>query len=219
MEIINMKDIAIYGMGGLGREIACMIAEINAVSSQWNFVGFFDDGAPESMTPSTHGKLLGNIDTLNNWPTDLCVMLCFGSPRIIEIVRNKITNPHISFPNLIHPRFHVSDTETFKIGEGNIILGSCNATCNVTVGNFNLLNGSVVLAHDVTIGSYNVFMPGTRISGEVTIGNSNLFGAMSFVKQLLTIPDNITLSPLSALLTKPKAGNLYIGNPAKKFKY
>jgi UDP-3-O-[3-hydroxymyristoyl] glucosamine N-acyltransferase len=62
-------------------------------------------------------------------------------------------------------------------------------------------------------------MPGTRISGEVTIGNSNLFGAMSFVKQLLTIPDNITLSPLSALLTKPKAGNLYIGNPAKKFKY
>jgi acyl-[acyl carrier protein]--UDP-N-acetylglucosamine O-acyltransferase len=113
----------------------------------------------------------------------------------------------------------VSDTETFQIGEGNIIQGSCSATCNVTVGNFNLLNGSVVLAHDVTIGNYNVFMPGVRISGEVTIGNSNLFGAMSFVKQLLTIPDKITLSPLSALLTKPKSENLYMGNPAKKFKY
>lgn len=206
-------------MGGLGREIACMIAEINAVSPQWNFVGFFDDGAPESMTPSTHGKLLGNIDTLNNWSTDLCVMLCFGSPRIIEIVRNKITNPHISFPNLIHPRFHVSDTETFKIGEGNIITMDCGVSCNITIGDFNLLNGSIAFGHDVNIENFNVFMPGTRISGEVHIGNRNLFGAMSFVKQQLSVPDDITLSPLSALLTKPKSGCLYMGNPAKIFRF
>jgi acetyltransferase-like isoleucine patch superfamily enzyme len=214
-----MKDIAIYGMGGLGRELACIIAEINAISQQWNFIGFFDDGAPEKMLSSSQGELLGNINTLNSWPKELCVLLCFGSPRVIEIVRNKITNPNVSFPNLIHPMFHISDKETFKIGQGNIILGTCSATCNVTVGNFNLLNGSVVLAHDVTIGDYNVFMPGTRISGEVTIGNSNQFGAMSFVKQSLTIADNVTLSPLSALLTKPKSDSLYVGNPAKKFKY
>jgi acetyltransferase-like isoleucine patch superfamily enzyme len=214
-----MKDIAIYGMGGLGRELACIIAEINAISPQWNFIGFFDDGAPEKMLSSSQGELLGNIDTLNSWPKELCVLLCFGSPRVIEIVRNKITNPNVSFPNLIHPMFHISDKETFKIGQGNIILGTCSATCNVTVGNFNLLNGSVVLAHDVTIGDYNVFMPGTRISGAVTIGNSNQFGAMSFVKQSLTIADNVTLSPLSALLTKPKSDSLYVGNPAKKFKY
>jgi acetyltransferase-like isoleucine patch superfamily enzyme len=214
-----MKDIAIYGMGGLGRELACIIAEINAISPQWNFIGFFDDGAPEKMLSSSQGELLGNIDTLNSWPKELCVLLCFGSPRVIEIVRNKITNPNVSFPNLIHPMFHISDKETFKIGQGNIILGTCSATCNVTVGNFNLLNGSVVLGHDVTIGDYNVFMPGTRISGEVTIGNSNQFGAMSFVKQSLTIADNVTLSPLSALLTKPKSDSLYVGNPAKKFKY
>ncbi len=214
-----MKDIAIYGMGGLGREVACLIADINAASPQWNFIGFFDDGAPETMTPSTHGKLLGNIDTLNAWPTDLSIALCFGAPRVIEIVRHKITNPRITFPNLIHPDTRISDRATFKIGEGNIITRSCVMTCNVTVGNFNLMNGSVAFGHDVTVGDYNVFMPATRISGEVTIGNSNLFGAMSFVKQLLTVPDNVTLSPLSALLTKPKTGGLYIGNPAKKFKY
>jgi sugar O-acyltransferase (sialic acid O-acetyltransferase NeuD family) len=214
-----MKDIAIYGMGGLGREVACTIAEINAVSPQWNFVGFFDDGVPESMIQATHGKLLGNIDTLNNWPTELCVVLCFGSPRTIEVVRNKITNHHISFPNVIHPNFRISDKETFKIGEGNIIVGSCVVTCNISIGNFNLLNGSVVMGHDSTLGNYNVIMPGTRISGQVTIGNRNLLGAMSFVKQQLTIKDDVTLSPLSALLTKPKSGCTYIGNPAKIFRY
>jgi acetyltransferase-like isoleucine patch superfamily enzyme len=214
-----MKDIAIYGMGGLGREVACMIAEINAVSPQWNFIGFFDDGAPESMIPSSHGKLLGNIDTLNNWPTDLCVMLCFGSPKIIEIVRNKITNPRISFPNLIHPSFRVTDKATFSIGEGNIITEFCISTCNVAIGSFNLLNGAVAFGHDVTIGNYNVFMPGVRISGEVHVGNRNLFGSMSFVKQQLSVSDDITLSPLSALLTKPKSGSLYMGNPAKIFRF
>jgi UDP-3-O-[3-hydroxymyristoyl] glucosamine N-acyltransferase len=115
--------------------------------------------------------------------------------------------------------FYIGDKETFKIGEGNIIVGSCAVTCNVSIGNFNLLNGAVVMGHDSTLGDYNVIMPGTRISGEVSIGNRNLLGSMSFVKQQLTIKDDVTLSPLSALLTKPKSGCTYIGNPAKIFKY
>lgn len=41
-----MKDIAIYGAGGFGREIACLIMIINGSLEQpeWNLIGFFDDG-------------------------------------------------------------------------------------------------------------------------------------------------------------------------------
>ena len=40
-----MKDIAIYGAGGLGREVACLIRMINESKEipEWNFIGFFDD--------------------------------------------------------------------------------------------------------------------------------------------------------------------------------
>lgn len=38
-----MKDIAIYGAGGFGREVASLIKRINRIENQWNFVGFFDD--------------------------------------------------------------------------------------------------------------------------------------------------------------------------------
>ena len=40
-----MKDIAIYGAGGFGREIACLIQMINKSEKKpkWNIVGFFDD--------------------------------------------------------------------------------------------------------------------------------------------------------------------------------
>ena len=43
-----MKDIAIYGAGGMGRETACLIERINKASPKtiWNLIGFYDDGLP-----------------------------------------------------------------------------------------------------------------------------------------------------------------------------
>ena len=41
-----MKDIVIYGAGGYGREIACLIKRLNAVKKEWNLLGFIDDGEP-----------------------------------------------------------------------------------------------------------------------------------------------------------------------------
>lgn len=35
-----MRDIAIYGAGGLGREIACVLKKINMVTPTWNLLGF-----------------------------------------------------------------------------------------------------------------------------------------------------------------------------------
>ena len=38
-----MKDIAIYGAGGFGKEVACLIKRINEQEPTWKLVGFFDD--------------------------------------------------------------------------------------------------------------------------------------------------------------------------------
>ena len=34
-----MKDIAIFGIGGFGREVLALIKDINKVEPTWNFVG------------------------------------------------------------------------------------------------------------------------------------------------------------------------------------
>lgn len=219
-----MKDIAIYGAGGFGREVACMIDEINVVErtvngEEWNLAGFFDDGKQVGSDVAHFGKVLGGIDELNAWERPLSVALCFGSPRALKAVRTKITNPLIDFPNLIHPSFACADPATVVLGRGNIIKSNFYATTNVKIGDFNVFNGSNVIGHDAAIGSYNVFMPACRVSGEVEIGNCNLFGALCFIKQQIKIGDNVVVSPLSALLTKPKNGCTYIGNPAKIFKF
>lgn len=214
-----MKDIAIYGAGGLGREVAAVLDHMFPKDEPHRLVGFFDDGKPLGEPISHFGPALGGIDELNKWPTPLDVALCFGDGHTAHAIFDKVNNPNVSFPNLINRDFVITDRLTFRIGIGNIIHGGCSVTTNIVLGDFNLLNGDVVFGHDVHVGSFNTFMPACRISGEVTIGNCCLFGTMSFVKQRVKIGNNVRLSPMSPLLTNPKDDSLYIGNPAKRFKF
>lgn len=215
-----VKDIAIYGAGGFGREVACLINRINEVESSWNLVGFFDDNpAKKDQTISHFGKCFGGIDALNAWPTELAVAMAIGSSVVVKKVVDKIDNDNITFPNLIDKSFYLADPETFSIGKGNIIMGPGAATCDITINDFNVLNGSVVLGHDVKIDSFNTLMPAVRISGEVKIGECNFFGVGSIVLQQIKIGNNIRLGAGSVLMTKPKDGLLYMGNPAKKTEF
>ncbi len=214
-----MRDIAIYGAGGFGREIACLIKRINEQAATWNFIGFFDDGKEIGAEVSHFGRVLGGMEQLNDWSQKISIVIAIGSPNAIKAISQKIVNPLVDFPNLIHPNFFMSDDATFSIGKGNIIQGRCVVSCDVTIGDFNVFNGSVVLGHDVKIGSYNVLMPAVRVSGEVTIGECNFLGIASIVLQQLRIGNNVRLGAGSVLMTKPKDGGLYMGNPAKIFKY
>lgn len=214
-----MKDIAIYGAGGFGKEVACLINKINEVEPTWNLIGFFDDGKTIGTNISHFGEVIGNKDILNQYPHELAVVVAVGSPTAVKSIVENINNHNIYYPNLIYPNFFMYDPASFKIGRGNIIQGSCVVTCDVTMGDFNVLNGSICIGHDVTIGSYNSFMPAVRVSGEVKIGDCNFFGVSSIILQQIKIGNNIRLGAGGVLMTKPKDGELYIGNPAKRMKF
>ena len=217
-----MKDIAIYGAGGFGKEVACLIDLLNKTSKSgpiWNLIGFFDDGKTLSSPVSHYGPILGGINELNSWNKPICVAISIGSPAAVESIYSNITNKNISYPNLIDPTFYMSDPETFTIGKGNIIQGCCCVSCDVEIGDFNVLNGWIVFGHDVKINNYNTFMPGARISGDVKVGSRNMFGAQSIVIQQIKVGDDVTLGAGSVMMTKPKDGRVYIGVPAKRFKF
>ena len=215
-----MIDIAIYGAGGFGREVACLIKRINEDNPIWNLIGFFDDNASfKGKTISHFGQCLGGIDELNAYEKELCIAIAIGNPKVTRLIVEKISNPLICFPNLIHPSTICIDGDTLEMGVGNIIQGGCNFSCNVSIGNFNVLNGCVLFGHDDIIGSYNTFMPAVKVSGEVLIGDENFFGISSIVLQQIKIGNKIRLGAGSILMTKPKDGELYIGNPAKRMKF
>lgn len=212
-----MKDIAIYGAGGFGKEVACLIKRINEKTPTWNLIGFFDDDPKLTGQMISHfGPCFGGIEILNSYPKELAVAMALGNSIMVKKLVDNIHNENICFPNLIDVTFFKVDPATFSIGRGNIIQGLCSVSCDVAIGDFNVMNGSVDIGHDVSIGSYNTFMPAVRISGEVKIGEGNFFGISSIVLQQLKIGSHVRLGAGSVLMTKPKDGMLYLGVPAKK---
>ena len=214
-----MKDIAIFGAGGFGKEVASLIKWINKENPTWNLVGFFDDGVEKGTKISHFGEVLGGMAELNAWATPLDLTIAIGSPQSLRKVRERIDNAQISFPNVIAPNLGISDTKTFHIGKGNIVGNGCGVSVDVTIGDFNILNADIVLGHDAKIGNYNVLMPDIRVSGEVKIGECNLIGVGSIILQQIKVGNDVHLGAGAVLMTKPKDGCTYIGNPAKLFKF
>lgn len=215
----KMKDIAIYGAGGLGREIVCMINRINNASDsgKWNFIGFFDDGIDKGAE-LYYGTVLGGKNELNHWDKELYIAIAVTSPKTRNNIVDNIRNEKIKYPNLIDPNCIFFDAKNFFIGEGNLLGSGCQFSCAARIGDFNIFNCFISVGHDTEIQDYNSFMPGTRISGEISIGRFNMFGANSFIHQQIKIGNNVVLAPCSVLLRKPQDGNTYFGIPATKMK-
>lgn len=214
-----MKDIAIYGAGGFGREICCLLKRINEeVEPTWNIIGFFDDGLPYGES-NEYGKILGNIDTLNGWEGPLSVVFAIGSPKVVNLLYEKIKNPNIDFPNVCAPDLLYLDKANVRMGIGNVFSARCLVSCNVDIGNFNIFNGYIAIGHDTTIGNFNSVMPAVKISGGVRIGNRNFLGVNSVVLQYKEIGNDTTIGASSVVLRNTKDGNTYVGNPARKIVY
>jgi len=212
-----MNDIIIYGAGGFGREIACVVAAINKKEPTWNLLGFIDDGIAQGTT-NEYGQVLGGIDLLNAWSGKVAVAIAIATPAILEKIVLYVVNPVIWFPNIIAPSVFFFDENNVNMGHGNLVTFGCRFSCKTSLGNFNILNGQVSLGHDVTIGNYNVMMPETRISGESTIGCGNFFGARSLVLQRIKIGNSTRIGSGSVVMRKTKDGMTYFGNPAKVIK-
>ena len=212
-----MKDIAIFGAGGFGREVACLINRINKKHPDtWRFLGFFDDDEKIWGAWNEYGKVIGGMETLNQWEKPLNIAIDIGNPSVLELIVGKINNPNISFPNLIDPNVEFMDMEHVEMGRGNVIcMRSTISTC-VKFGDFNLLNVAVGVGHDARLGNYNVVMPNVNISGGVQIGNANLFGVKSTILQYLKVGDRVKIGACSLLMRNAKSDNLYFGIPAER---
>ena len=213
-----MKDIVIYGAGGFGREIACLLNRINSTEAQWNFIGFIDD-VKNVGVENEYGKVLGGIDYLNSYSQELNVVIAIGSPSRVASIISKICNDNIVFPNIYAPNFRFADSKNMQIGKGNVFSWDCHVSCNVVIGDFNAFNGIVIIGHDSVIGNCNSIMPGVRISGETIIGNENYFGVSSILLQKKRVGNNTVVGAGSVIIRSTKNNSTYVGNPATLIKY
>lgn len=213
-----MKDIAIYGAGGFGREVLTLIQDINRIKPTWNVIGYFDDGY--EIGHEVHGLMvLGGVKELNNWKTPLSVTIAIGTPRIKRSILDNIKNSLIEYPTLIHPSVIIGDNDYVKIGKGCIFCAYSVITCDIEVGDFVILNLACTLGHDTVIKDYCAFMPTCNISGECAIEEGVYCGTGVKIINRISIGEG-TIIGAGAVVSKslPRKCTA-VGIPAKPIKF
>lgn len=211
-----MKEIAIYGAGGQGREILQLIRQINANEELWRCIGWFDDGVPVD-TEVAGLPVLGGINKLNNWSKPLSLSLAIGWPATKKKIFNQIKNSKVSFPVLIHPEVILEKGQVF-IGEGSVITQGCRLTVDIEIGKHVLLNLGCTLTHDCKIGDFCGLMPSVNVSGEVQIEEEVYIGTGAKIIQQLTIGQRAIIGAGAVVIQNIPSDTTVVGVPAKVIK-
>jgi len=177
------KDIAIVGAGGFGKEVKMLIDGINKQKSIYNLIGFYDDGL-EKGTKVNGCPVLGQVCDINNYQNDLAITVAVGDPVLKLKLLNKINNPFVTYPTLIHPTVIIGE-DSVSIGEGCILLPGNMLTVNINIGCYVSMHLNCTVGHDTKIDDYCSFMPGVNVSGEVVIGEGVYAGTgASIINQM-----------------------------------
>ena len=133
-------------------------------------------------------------------------------------VVEKITNPKVSYPTLIHPSTIIGASEYVNIGKGCLICAGIMITTNIEIGDFVILNLGCTVGHDTVIKDYAAFMPSCNISGEVLIEEVVYCGTGVKIINQTSIGEYATIGA-GAVVTKPIPGHCTaVGVPARVVK-
>lgn len=215
---MGVEKIAIYGAGGLGREVACLIDDINRSNPLYEFIGYFDDGKSKGEIINSF-PVLGGIHELNNYNSAIAVVIAVGHPQTRRKIVASIVNKNITFPTVIHPSVLRGPSEFTTIGEGCIICAGVMITVNIDIRDFVMLNLSCTVGHDTLIESYCSVMPTVNISGGVKVRSEVYLGTGAKITNQLDIGKG-TIVGAGAVVTHSLPENCTaVGVPAKPIKY
>lgn len=210
----NSRLIYIFGAGGLGREVYCLLKDF----PHYTVGGFVEAENFGCHIVKVNGIEVDSISEnqfaeICKKKKDVCAVIAIGNPALRRKIAERFSNGCL-FPNIIHPS--VNRTGIVRFGKGNLVAHQCLFTDNIEIGDFNFFNVQNSVGHDAKIGDFNVVMPSCNISGETIIGSQNLIGAKSFILQGLVIGSMNTIGAGCVLLRNVADNCNLFGVPAKK---
>jgi carbonic anhydrase/acetyltransferase-like protein (isoleucine patch superfamily) len=200
-----MKNLIILGGYIHSTEMAEIIERVNAVSPQWNLMGY--------LTPDGFGAgelrngypVLGGPEAIANYPE------AWFLPEEEWPVSHP--TPWDRLVSIIDPSASVS--RTASIGRGCVIYPRCFIGAKAILGDRVFALSGCVVNHEDVIGDNAVLATGVTLAGQVQVGKNCYLGQSCTVRQFTRIGESSTVGMGAVLVKDVPPGVVVAGNPAK----
>ena len=208
-----MKDLIIVGTGGVGRETAQIVEEMNKVKKEWNILGFIDDNKDLKGKIVNGYRVIGDRTYLNYFEKEVYVVIAIANYSVKKELVEFLTNKNIKYATLIHPSVRLNDT--IKIGEGSIVYPGVIMTVNIDVGNHVIISPKCGVGHDTIIEDYVTLLWNVNVSGNEKIRQGATLGSGSTIIQGLEIGRGSFVGAGSVVIRDIEANKTAVGVPSR----
>ncbi len=209
-----MQDLVLFGAGGMAKEVAALVRDINNVKATFRHIAYVVDDEYYHERTEIHGIAVFPRRWLIEHKDDVVCACAIGYPQERRRVQESLKQEGIQFVSLLHPTTRMG--EGTVIGEGCIMEPFCDVSVDCRLGDGIFLNGNVNIGHDSTLGAFVTCFARAQISGGVQIGEASCIGTMSFINERRKIGAEAVVAPGSIVFRNVKGGTHVMGNPAKR---
>ena len=207
------KNLVIFGAGGLAREVAWNVGNINREHpGTWALVGFLEHGQ-ERIGQLLNGIPIIGADDVRRYAPGLYAVVAIGNSRARERAVGEAEALGCLFAALLHPSVQY-DRDTVHAGDGTIICAGTIIPVNVTIGRHVIINKDCTIGHDSVIEDYVTISPGCHLGGYTTIRRSAFMGIGAVTIERVSIGAGAVVGAGAVIIRDVPDGVTAVGVPA-----
>lgn len=207
--------LAIYGGGGLGREVLELAGQINEAKRKWENIVFIDDVITDDTINGIKRYSYESFKTVFS-KDSIRFVIALGEPKLRNALYEKAIGDGYEAETLIHPNVRIP--ETAEIGKGVVICANSLVSANTQICDNVYLQPVCVIGHDARINASSVISAFCAISGHCVIGEGTYIGIHSGVKEQCAVGARTIIGMGTMVFKDIPDGVIVMGNPGRVLK-
>ncbi|MEM9985751.1 MAG: acetyltransferase [Bacteroidota bacterium] len=209
----DVWPLVIVGAGGLAREVAALVSDINQApgTSSFELLGFVSPEVPRH--PSRSPWLGKDLEVQASLSPQTRFVVAIGSPFLRKKVAMQWEALGFKPATLIHPSVRLGPG--IEIGAGSLLAAGSTLTVDMEIGRHVVINLHCTLGHDSKVCDFVTLSPGVHLSGASGIGSQSEIGTGAVILPGRQLGSRCRLGA-GAVLTKHTGDDeTWVGVPAR----